>query len=374
MANSKKRPPRLKLPFVYSLNNRIRNLAMRTMGSFKGRITEERADLSRERIEKILLVRATFRMGSSILATPAIFGFRSNFPSARIDIVGSPLSGSLLKNLPIDHCFSITRRFPHSSWAYLVLLKQIRSVGYDLAVDVSCSQSAMGSFIVGLSGARFRAGVEGKWDHGYNIRVPKPAEINKYRVLPAFLAALGLRTETGFPRLILSPGEREEGKAKLKSLIESNHGHVVGVFVGGRSRKGKGWPMAKFRQLIDGLDRHGVGVVVFFGPEEKKLMGPFGQTLGKNIPLIFEPSARSFAALVSNCAVFITWDSGPMHMACALGVRTIAIFPKSKPGRWGPPAEIAKTVGHRASVEDILELALAELSPGVIAAGSPSSA
>ena len=149
-------------PFPYRLNKNIRHLATRAVSLVNGTSEANGLGLDRERIEKILLVRANFRMGNSILAIPAITLFRRNLPRARIDFVGSPMSGILFQNLPIDRHFCITRRFPDVSWAYLALLREIRSVGYDLAVDVSCSQSAMGSFIVGFSRARFRAGLQGK--------------------------------------------------------------------------------------------------------------------------------------------------------------------------------------------------------------------
>ena len=353
------------VPFHYRLNKKISSLAMWVMNLATPRSADAQMDLHQKPVRKILLVRATFRLGSSILATPAILEFRRSFPSARIDFVGSPIAKTLFHNLPIDHYFELARRFPDSSWAYPVLLKQIRSVGYDLAVDVSCSQSALGSFIVGLSAARVRVGLQGKWDGGYNLRLPRPSEINKYRALPAFLAALGLPTQKIPPTLILSPSEKEEGKRRMETLVgrslESQGSAIVGVFAGGRMTKGKTWSMEDFCQLIGELRCRGFSAVVFFGPEEKKLMGHFSQALGENVPLVFEPSAKTFAAMVSNCDLFITRDSGPMHMACALGVRTIAIFQHRDVNRWGPPADIAKIVCQASGVptSEVLKASLA---------------
>ena len=96
--------------FCHSLNCTIRRIAKQIMHSITTRSKEKRLDLHSEPVEKILLVRATFRMGHSILATPAISAFRKNFPNARIDFVGSQISEQLFCNLPIDHHFSITRR------------------------------------------------------------------------------------------------------------------------------------------------------------------------------------------------------------------------------------------------------------------------
>ncbi|KAB2837031.1 MAG: glycosyltransferase family 9 protein [Candidatus Brocadia sp.] len=135
---------------------------MGTINLFLGEAKKEQDSLPKEQIKKILLVRANFRIGNAILATPSIFIFRENFPHAVIDFVGYPVSVVLYKHLPVNHHYSITRSFPGILWAYFSLLYKLRSMKYDLAVDVSCSQSMVSSFIVGFSGARFRAGARGK--------------------------------------------------------------------------------------------------------------------------------------------------------------------------------------------------------------------
>jgi len=339
------------------------------MRSITIKSTEKRLDLYKERVEKILLVRATFRMGHSVLITPAISLFRKRFPNARIDFMGAPVSGKLFHNLPIDHHFYITRRFPHCSWAYLILIKQIRSVGYDLAVDLSCSQSAMGSFIVGFSRARFRVGLQGEWDRWFNVRIPRPAERNKYGILPAFLRSLGLETQDIHPSLVLSSSENEEGRKKIEALAcWGGEGRIVGVFVGGRKSWGKRWPIKNFCELITALYWQGVNVVTFFGPDEKNLMGYFSDALEPRIPLIFEPSPRDFAAMVSNCDLFITCDSGPMHLACALGTRTVAIFQNPSFDHWGPPSSLGRVVYEPGgcSVEEVLRICHLELSHNLV--------
>ena len=354
--------------FAYSLNQKIRRMAKWIMRSVTSRSKEKRLDLHKEEIEKILLVRATFRMGDSILAMPAISVFRKNFPGARIDFVGSPISRQLFRNLPIDHHFSITRRFPDSSWAYLALIKQLKSVNYDLAIDLSCSQSAMGSFIVGFSGARFRAGLRGEWDRWFNVRIPRPSERNKYRILPAFLSALHLKSRETLPSLIFSFAEKEEGRRRIESLVGQDGSPIVGVFVGGRKAWGKRWPIKNFCELISALHRRGISVVTFFGPEEKDLIGFFGDASDTTIPWVFEPSPRAFAAMVSNCHLFVSCDSGPMHLACALGTRTVAIFQEPNFDHWGPPPSLGRVVCQPGgcSVDEILRVCLLELSDACV--------
>jgi len=350
----------------YKVNKKIRTLATWMTGLITSRSNEERVDFQREPIRKILLVRATFRMGHSVLATPAVFLFRKNFPHARIDFAGPAISKPLFQNLPITNHYQIHQRFPKSCWAYVPFMKQIRSTKYDLAIDVSCSKSALGAFIVGFSGARFRVGLRGRWDHWFNVRVERPAQNSKYRNLPDFVRSMGLQSEELLPSLILSADEKENGRRQLEMLLADRDptGPIVGVFVGGRKSWRKRWPKEHFKELISDLHAQGVKVIVFRGPEEKDVVRYFERALPWGVPFVFESSPRKFAALVSNCDLFVSCDSGPMHMACAMGVRTIAIFLlQHNRERWAPPSSIARLVDQSAprTVKELVKVCRMEL-------------
>lgn len=350
------------------MNEKLRVVFSRLAISVSPAANEARLDVLAERVERILLVRANFRMGSAVLATPAIFGFHSHFPQARIDFVGSPMSATLFQNLPIDHHYAITRRFPHASWAYAGLLSRLRRAHYDLAVELGDGSSSMDSFLVGFSGARFRVGREGKRDGWFNVKIPRTPERNRYHALPAFMNAMGLTTTEVHPRVVLSEAETAAGKKKIESI--SGRGEpVVGVFIGGRARWGKRWPIENFLTLTHDLDAKGIKVVVFAGPEERALMRDLPQRVPPGVTIVSEPSVRLFAAMISHCQLFVTSDTGPMHLSCALGVRTVALFQKRTFQRWGPPADLAQIVYRAAgiSVEEVLEVCVAELSRAAIA-------
>ncbi len=320
-----------------------------------------------------MLVRGIFRMGDSILATPAIFLFRRNFPDASIDFVGPSVSKTLFQNLPINHHYQIYRGLPEAVWTYWVLLKQIRSVKYDLAVDVSGSKSPMGTFIVGSSGARIRVGLRGRWDRWFNVRLRRPMEKSKYRNLSALVCAMGLKTQELLPSLILSPIEKEEGRKRVERMVGQGRGPTVGIFVGGRKMRGKRWPKENFLELMTALRRRGIKVVAFFGPEEKDLLEFFGRALPPDVPLVFESSLRIFAAMTTNCDLFVASDSGPIHLACALHAPTVVIFLKNNFNRWGPPPSLARIVYRKtgASVAEVLEACLVELAGGPTRSKAP---
>ena len=354
----------------YWLNRRIRALVMWMMKGLTPSSTEERVDLRRENIQRILLVRGTFRMGDSILATPAILLMRKTFPQAKIDFVGPRIAKELLQNLPIDHHYEVFQSFPKVCWSYLVLMKQVRAAKYDLALDVSGSSEALGSFIVGFSAARFRAGLRGKRDRWFNLRLAKPASKSRYARGPQLVAALGLESELLFPKLVLSAQEKAIGRQRIETLVALNslvapaEAKIVGVFVGGRKSRGKRWEKENFLELATRLLADGVRPIIFVGPEERELLRYFTAALSRRTAVVCEPDARAFAGLVANCDLFLACDSGPIHLACALGIRTVAIFLKNNFNNFGPPSELARIVYREQgpSVDIVLQAYRAELA------------
>ena len=370
-------PPRPKTrPIRYRLDRAIRHIAMRGIGWLAPGNEGVNPDLHGASIKKILLVRPNFRIGNAILALPAIAAFRRNFPEARIDYVGSPVSNLLFRNQPLNHHYVAPRRFPGVLWQYPRLIRLLRANQYDLAVDISCSQSGVGSFVVGVSGARIRAGLTGKWDHLFNLKLPRLREGNKYRKLKEFLTAMHVEQIDYVGSLKFSAAEKIEGLRKLESLCGVKGAKTVGVFVGGRKLRGKRWPLENFTELINGLHQRGIAVVAFLGPEENDIGDSLRVTLHPSIPVIFEPSVRKFAAIVSHLGLLICCDSGPMHLGCAVGIRVLAIFQEGDAARWSPPPDAARTVYGEDSVSaaPVLDVALEELSFTDSTSESPTTA
>ncbi len=330
----------------YWLNRKIRAMVMGALRGLAPASIEEQADFRCENIQRILLVRSLFRMGDAILATPALLLIRKNFPQAKIDFVGPRIAKALFQNLPMDHHYEVFQGFPKVCWSYLRLVKQIRAAKYDLALDVSGSSTALGAFIIGFSAARLRAGLRGKWDRWFNLRLARPASKNQYTNMPELVAALGLGSEPIFPKLVMSAREMALGRTRIETLSAPAESKIVGVFVGGRKSRGKRWEKENFLELVARLLADGVRPIIFVGPEERELLSYFTAVLISRVAVVCEPDVRAFAGMVANCDLFIACDSGPVHLACALGIRTVAIFLKNNFTHWGPPAELAQIVYH----------------------------
>jgi heptosyltransferase-3 len=361
VARATRQPPR---PFRYRMDRWIRGIVVPVINWLAPQRLNVELDRFDSSIQRILLVRVNFRMGNAILTLPAIDAFHKNFPQAKIDFLGSPISALLLRYQPLHEHYIAPRRFPQVVWQNPLLIRRLRANRYDLAVDVSCSQSGAAKFIIALSAARIRAGVAGKDDRVLNLKVPNLRERNKYRKLTEFLRALKLERVVPVGALEFSAEEKREACRRLDSLAVRKNGKSAGVFVGARKLRGKRWPLENFLQVSAGLRQSGAGVVVFLGPEEQDLVGSFKTSLDPEIPVIFEPAVRKFAALVAHLDLLICCDSGPMHLACAAGVPVVAIFQERHVKRWAPPPNVAHVLSDP-SPSQVLAAALEEISRGM---------
>jgi len=353
-----------KRPLRYRTDRLIRDLVMGAITRLLPAENAREIYPSGRMPKRILLVRPNFRIGNAILTLPAIAAFHKKFPAAKIDFVGSPISRLLFQNQPLAQHYEASRRFPQVLWEYASLLRRLRANRYDLAVDVSCSQSGLASFIMALSGARVRIGCAGKWDQAFNFKVTKLGEVNKYRKLTEFLKFLCLEGVDEIGSLKFTPTELSLGRSTLEAAVGKSIGPVVGVFVGGRKLRGKRWPIENFVAVADGLSRRGCKVITFVGPEEADMVDDLKDALGAGAIVTCEPSLRKFAAILSHLALFICCDSGPMHLACTVGTRVLAIFRARDVARWAPPAQAARIVcgDQTVSAEEVLNAALEELN------------
>ena len=180
-----------------------------------------------------------------------------------------------------------------------------------------------------------------------------------------FLGLLVWKSRRVFLYCVSPNPENERGRRRIKELAGWGGGRpTVGVFVGGRKTWGKRWPSKNFCELITALYWQRVNVVTFFGPEERNMIGFYSDALDSGIAKVFESSPVDFAAMVSNCDLFVTCDSGPMHLACALNTRTVAIFQNPNFDHWGPPSSLARIVHQPGgcSVDEVFQTCLEELS------------
>ena len=101
--------------------------------------------------------------------------------------------------------------------------------------------------------------------------------------------------------------------------------------------KSKCWPAERYGALCRELwQRHGIAAVINVGPGEDDLGSAVLQAAAPTTPLVFRPSLRELAALLAAARVVVAADTGPLHLAAALGTRVVALFGPTDPARNGP--------------------------------------
>lgn len=283
----------------------------------------------------MLAVAVNFRLGNTILATAGVAALVEALPGVELDFLGGPSAASVFGAFPLGRVRGVSRRDLFSPFRLARLLRELRRARYDAALHLSTSTGSFGAFLTGVSGARHRIGCRRREGNVYfTSTVEPPRSRHKVDQLCELLAALGIHADAE-RTWIFSSTERCEAEVRLDQALGPGRAPAVAVFVGARERKGKGWALRNFASVVEGARERGLRPVVFLGPEESARAGEIRSALGPAL-YVEEPDVRRVAALVGACAVALTPDAGPMHLAIAAGTPTVAIFRKPNHERWGP--------------------------------------
>ncbi len=182
------------------------------------------------------------------------------------------------------------------------------------------------------------------------LRASSGHEIDRVLSLPLFLGAEGQGREVEFPLwqadrdaadALLGRGEAPGlGRAQDPSL-QRDWGGTIGVHPGAREMT-KRWAPERFVLAAAELQRrHGGTVVVVGGPDERELGAEVFEGLRSRgcsaVGLTGETTLPVLGALIERMTLLLTNDSGPAHIAYALGTPTVTVFGGTDPARWGPP-------------------------------------
>ncbi len=296
----------------------------------------EIADIDLSTIRKVLFVRANFRMGNLLLVTPALAAARRALPGARLDMLGPASYEALLKHHPdVDRLLRFARGMLIRPRAFIGLIQQIRRERYDLVVDCARGGSFFGAVLCGLSGGRYRvAAADSRYRAFFNVHVPRsPNADHKVDLLPSVLQGIGIPPVTRDMSVALTEAERQQAKDRWEGLGFPNDVAVVGIIVGGRGTKRLS--RSDLFETVARLLKRAARVALLVGPEEREMVGVLREAM-PSTTVVPPLELRDFAALLARFAVVVTADTGPMHLAVALGVPTVAIL-QSKASRFYRP-------------------------------------
>jgi heptosyltransferase-2 len=300
------------------------------------------ARLTRPGAVKRILVRATNWIGDAVLTTPALAALHAGFPQAKIALLAKPAVAELLQCHPaIDDIVLYRDPGPHAGLGgKFVLASHLRRGRHDLAVLFQNAFEA--AAITALAGIPNRYGYA---TDGRSLllthRVPLTSKIRRKHHAQYYLELLrplGIAVEPSAPTLRTTPGEDDAAVRHLqvfgmdpgKALIGLNPGSVYG--------SAKRWLPERFARVADRLAaEHGASVLIFGGKGEEELGTAIASMMtAPTIVFSGRTTVRQLMALVKRCRLFITNDTGPMHIAAAFKVPLVAIFGPTDPMTTSP--------------------------------------
>jgi len=291
-----------------------------------------------------ILISRTDRIGDVLLSTPVIKALREKFPQAYIAMLVAPYARDIVEGNPyLDEVIVYDKDGKHKSWwRSIKFAGRLKKKKFDLAVILHPSNRL--HLITFLAGIPRRLGYNRKLGFLVNLRKEhKKQEGRKHEAEYnlELLFALGI---SGNPHDLFMP-IRQDSENYVEELFRkegiSQTDKILAINPGA-SCPSKIWPAENFARVAEKLvGLHNFKVLILGGPKETDLADKLVREIkSKAINLAGKTSVSQLASILKRCSLFISNDSGPVHIASAIGVPVVSIFGRNQPGlsprRWGP--------------------------------------
>ncbi|MEQ1948818.1 MAG: lipopolysaccharide heptosyltransferase II [Bryobacteraceae bacterium] len=300
-----------------------------------------------------ILVRATNWVGDAVMSLPALRALREQFPTSEICILAKPWVADLYGREPFcDRMIPYSPKTLGEKWA---AGRALAKENFDCAILLqNAFEAAMVAFAAGIP-ERIGYARDGRsFLLTKAISVPErgsipPHERFYYLELLRRAGIINKLPESDAIRLDGAASSRERGIERYRELRFGPA--VIGMSPGAAYGTAKQWIPEHFAEAANLVAAQtGASVAIFGSKDEREL----GNTIGAAIHVPVhnfagETTLAEFIDLAAACQVYLTNDSGGMHIASALGVPTVAIFGATNPITTGPTGPLARVV--RESVE-----------------------
>lgn len=292
---------------------------------------------------RILIVQTAF-LGDVVLTLPLVAAVRQLAPQARLEVLTIPANASVLQGQPgVDAVLTYDKRGGQRGMRGLLQMSRaIRSRAYD--VVVSPHRSLRSALLVAASGSGRRLGFRQWWTRwAYTATAPRPAQ--GHEVVRNHELVKLLDAEAPVPgrfRLQLEAGRHQQAAQALAQAGVGKGDVVVGL-VPGSQWGTKRWPADHFAALIEQITAWpGTHAVIFGGPQDRDIADAVvAACRAPVIDLVGKTSLRELPAYMAQCDAVVSNDTGPMHIAAALGKPVVTLYGPTTPALGFSPYGVA---------------------------------
>ena len=270
-------------------------------------------------------------LGDVVHAVPAVAALRVAFPSARIDWLVEAKHRAIVDLVTVVDRAVVLERSNVPGW--MAAVRTMKQVAYDVAIDL---QGLMKSAVLArASGARRVVGFS-IWH--LREKTARPFYSDAHEAEGGHVIAKNLR-------LLRAVGVQDETVRYpladvQSSAVDELRARVSGRFAlinAGAAWPNKRWPPRAFGELAAFIrDACGLTPVVLWGPGEEALAGEVVTTSSGSAIVAPRTTVTDIVALAREAALVVSGDTGPLHIATAVGTPTVSLFGPTDPERNGP--------------------------------------
>jgi ADP-heptose:LPS heptosyltransferase len=281
-------------------------------------------------VQKIAVLRAN-ALGDLIFTLPALQALRAAYPQAELVLLGTPLHEALLTGRPgpVDRVVVVppsrgvrTDSGQEDAAELEAFFARMAAEQFDLALQLHGGGRWSNPFTKRLH-ARVTAGLHAEDAEALDRNLPYIYFQNEvFRYLEA-VALVGARPVVTEPQLDVLQSDLD---ASLRVLPDA--GRPLVALHPGASDPRRRWPAAKFAAVADALSARGLQPVITGNAEEQQLAGQVAEAMhSRPAPdLAGQLSLPALTGLLARCALVVSNDTGPLHLAASLGTPTVGIF------------------------------------------------
>lgn len=285
--------------------------------------------------QNVLVVQTSF-LGDTVLTLPLISEIKARFPSSKLTVLCGPLSKELLQEHPaIDEIIVDDKKAADKGFLGLWRkCKVLREKTFTIAL--SPHKSPRSALLLYLARIPRRVGFrQSKGWFLFNLRVDRDGERHDVERNLSILDAFGIKPQEcqRVLHLPVNPSRQESARRLLISLGANLEKLVLGVNPGSVWPT-KRWTAEGFAKLIELMkNNYDCEILLFGGPEDAAVVSKiYNLSGGSAVNLVGRIGLRDLPGALGLCRVLVTNDSGPMHVAVARNVPTVAIFCATTPG------------------------------------------
>lgn len=289
------------------------------------------------------------QLGDVVLSLPALRAIRERFPAARITVaVGKPggpvvdLSGYADATLVVDRVALRDGAKALSIMRIAGIVREVRRAQFDFVIDLhSLSETNLLGFLSGAPKRLYARRPGRSLDFLANFRPRPPIEdyrptkhaVDRYLDV---LVPLGIKDAPRVPRLKTRETDDRAVEQMLIKAKANTGTPLVGMFPGA-GHPGRRWPLARFCELAERIERsEGIRIIVFAGPEEGALVQEIRAMFPRSTLIFDRLTIPQLASALARLAVFISNDTGPMHIAAAVLTPVVALLARPTPNSFIP--------------------------------------